>query len=150
MSEYHADIECELSRIEVDPFVDTNFGAGDEEEAQKFVNVVKTYGTTTLQISRTTIEHVYPHILNDEELVQWLIGKTYSFSFTLIAYVDARTGRVFQIESKVDLTSALLDLLQDPFVTMKMVEATKMSKHGNLLLTTEVLEDQNVIENGFL
>ncbi|KAE9005254.1 hypothetical protein PR003_g17529 [Phytophthora rubi] len=104
----------------------------------------------TLQISRTTIKRVFPHILNDEELVQWLIGKTYSFSFTLIAYVDATTGSVFQIESKVDLTSALLDLLQDPFVTIKMVEATKMSKHGNLLLATDVQEGQNAIENGFL
>ncbi|KAE8882801.1 hypothetical protein PF005_g14688 [Phytophthora fragariae] len=149
LSEYHADIECQLSRIEVNPFVDGNLDLGDGE-VEQYVNVAKTYGTTTLQISRTTIERVFPHILNDEELVQWLIGKTYSFSFTLIAYVDATTGRVFQIESKVDLTSALLDLLQDPFVTIKMVEATKMSKHGNLLLTTDVQEGQNVIENGFL
>lgn len=80
--------------------------------------------------------------------MQSLIGKTYSFAFTLIAYVDARDGRIFQTESTVDLTSALLDMLQDPFVTIKMVDA--MTKRGNLLLMDDVLEDQNVIENGFL
>jgi hypothetical protein len=85
-----------------------------------------------MQISRTTFKRVFPHILTDETLVQWLIGKTYSFSFKLSTYADARSSRVFQIESKVDLTSALLDLLQDPFATIFMVESTTMSKHGDL------------------
>ncbi|KAG6615008.1 uncharacterized protein IUM83_08718 [Phytophthora cinnamomi] len=79
LSAYHADIECRLARMEVNPFENGDQG---QEEAERYVNVVKTYGTTALQISRTTIERIFPHILNDEDLVQWLIGKTYSFSFT--------------------------------------------------------------------
>jgi len=114
------------------------------------VHVVRTHGVTTLEISRATIESVFPHILANEPLAQSLIGKCYSFSYTLIAHVDAATGRVFQIESKIDLTSALMDLLQDPFVTLQMVNSTPMNKRGNLLLRENVKEDQNVIENGFL
>ncbi|GMF54844.1 unnamed protein product [Phytophthora fragariaefolia] len=148
LSESHADLGCQVSRMEVN-FLDQHHRDRDDD-VRRFVSVVKTYGATTLQISRTTIEQVFPHVLNDEELVQRLIGKTYNFSFTLIAYVDASTGRVFQIESKVDLTSALLNLLQDPFITIRMVEATTMSKHGNLLLTTDVHEVGNIIENSFL
>uniref|UniRef100_K3WS18 Uncharacterized protein n=1 Tax=Globisporangium ultimum (strain ATCC 200006 / CBS 805.95 / DAOM BR144) TaxID=431595 RepID=K3WS18_GLOUD len=111
--------------------------------------LIKSFGTTTLRISRTTIECVFPHILLDEPLVQWLIGKEYSFSYTMIAHINSE-GRIFQLESCVDLTSALLNLLHDPFVTVKMIEATKMTKGGNLLVQHEVREAQNVIENGFL
>ncbi|EGZ12902.1 hypothetical protein PHYSODRAFT_257278 [Phytophthora sojae] len=137
VNECYARVGCEATSIDVYPLTDERL-ADDDEELERHVNV----------ISRTTIERIFPHILSDEVLVQSLIGKTYSFAFTLIAYVDARDGRIFQTESTVDLTSALLDMLQDPFVTIKMVDA--MTKRGNLLLMDDVLEDQNVIENGFL
>ncbi|GMF28239.1 unnamed protein product [Phytophthora lilii] len=103
LSQFHSSIECQVSSIEVNTLMDGNFG-DEDEGVERHVTVVKTHGSTTLQVSRTTIERVFPHILNDEELVQWLIGKKYSFSFNLFAYVDAISGRVFQIESKVDLT----------------------------------------------
>ncbi|KAG3097555.1 hypothetical protein PI124_g15015 [Phytophthora idaei] len=104
------------------------------------------HGVTTLEISRAIIEGVFPHVLADESLVQSLMGRRYSVSYTLIAYVDANTGRVFQLESKIDLTS---DLMQDPCVTEQMVISTTMNKRGNLLLSEDLREDQNVIENGF-
>ncbi|KAE9315839.1 hypothetical protein PR003_g18890, partial [Phytophthora rubi] len=147
VNECHATVGCEAASIDVYPLL----ADGDEdEELERHVSVVKSCGATTLQISRSTIERVFPHLLNDEPLVQSLIGRTYSFAFTLIAYVDARDGRIFQTESTVDLTSALLDMLQDPFATVKMLDAAAMTKRGNLLLMDDVLEDQNVIENGFL
>ncbi|KAG6614936.1 ATE1 protein [Phytophthora cinnamomi] len=149
VNECHANVGCAAASIDVYPLTDKHL-AGGGEELERHVNVVKSCGATTLQISRTTIERIFPHILSDEPLVQSLIGKSYSFAFTLIAYVDERDGRIFQTESTVDLTSALLDMLQDPFVTIKMVDAAAMTKRGNLLLMDDVLEDQNVIENGFL
>ncbi|GMF54845.1 unnamed protein product [Phytophthora fragariaefolia] len=149
VNECHAQVGCAAASIEVYPLTDEHLADGDEE-LERHVSVVKSCGATTLQISPTTIERIFPHILSDETLVQSLIGKTYSFAFTLIAYVDERDGRVFQTESTIDLTSALLDMLQDPFVTIKMVDAAAMTKRGNLLLMDDVLEDQNVIENGFL
>ncbi|GMF28240.1 unnamed protein product [Phytophthora lilii] len=149
VNECQANVGCKAASIDVYPFTDEHLVDGNEE-LERHVNVVKSCGATTLQISRTTIERIFPHILSDEPLVQSLIGKKYSFSFTLIAYVDERDGRIFQTESTVDLTSALLDMLQDPFMTIKMVDAAAMTKRGNLLLMEDVHEDQNVIENGFV
>jgi hypothetical protein len=149
VNECHANVGCEAASIDVYPLTDESLADGGGE-LQRRVNAVKSCGVTTLQISRTTIQRIFPHILSDEPLVQSLIGKTYSFAFTLIAYVDERDGRIFQTESTIDLTSALLDMLQDPFVTIKMVDAAAMTKRGNLLLMDDVHEDQNVIENGFL
>lgn len=113
------------------------------------VFVVRSVGTTTLRISRATIERIFPHVLEDEPLVQWLIGKEYAFAYTMVVHVNA-DGRIFQLESRVDLTSALLDLLKDPLVTLQMIEAAAMTRAGNLLLQTEVRDAQNTIENGVL
>ncbi|KAG7380756.1 vacuolar protein sorting-associated protein 9 [Phytophthora pseudosyringae] len=143
LSVYHKSVVCRLDDVElVDHY--------EKLQPDRDVHVVATHGVTTLEISRATIESVFPHIVADERLTQSLMGKRYSFSFTLIAYVDAVTGRVFQLESKIDLTSALMDLLQDPFATVQMVKSTTMNKRGNLLLREDVREDQNIIENGFL
>lgn len=111
--------------------------------------VVRSVGTTMMRISRRTLECVFPHVLSDESLVQWLIGKEYAFSYTLVMYVDV-SGKVFQLESRIDLTSALLDLLHDPFATIKMIMATAMTRTGSLLLQREVRDVQNTIENGFV
>lgn len=113
------------------------------------VLVVRSRGVTTMRISRETFENVFPHVLQDEELVQRLIGREYSFAYTFFASINA-SGRVFQIESSVELASALLELLSDPFATVKMVEATTMTKGGNIALPDVVQEAQNPIENGFL
>jgi hypothetical protein len=131
-------------------------GGEDEGEAltrrdqdHRAVFVVRSHGVTTMRISRGTFENVFPHVLPDEELVQRLIGREYSFAYTFFAYINA-SGRVFQLESSVDLASALLELLSDPFATVKMVEATTMTKGGNITLPDVVQEAQNPIENGFL
>ncbi|RLN91317.1 hypothetical protein BBJ28_00011682 [Nothophytophthora sp. Chile5] len=157
LSQCHASIFCDVASVEVFPITERprihvveDGTDADNAEEESEVNVVKAHGVTTLRISRSTIERIFPHILADEQLVQQLVGRTYSFTFTMFAYVNTRDGRVFQLESKIDLTSALLELLQDPFVTMKMINATTMTKGGNLLVRNEVHEDCNGIENGFL
>lgn len=132
--------------------------AGGEDEYRALVRrdpdhqavyVVRSRGVTTMRISRGTFEHVFPHVLPDEALVQRLIGREYSFAYTFFAYINA-SGRVFQMESTIDLASALLDLLSDPFATVKMVEASTMTKGGNIAMPDVVQEAQNSIENGFL
>jgi hypothetical protein len=110
---------------------------------------IKSTGVTTTRISRDTIVHIFPHILQDETLVQWLLGKEYSFNFTLIMHFNLE-GRIFQVESMIDLTSALLNLLNDPFVTIKMIESSLVTKAGNLKTQTEVQEFQNELEHGIL
>ncbi|TYZ60153.1 hypothetical protein PybrP1_000513 [[Pythium] brassicae (nom. inval.)] len=143
LSRSHASIRVDTASLEVLPTESLPRSSGGD------VYVVRTAGTTTLRISRRTLETVFPHVLSDEPLVQWLIGKEYAFSFTVVVHVNA-AGKVFQLESRVDLTSALLDLLKDPLVTVKMITATNMTRAGNLLLHNEVREAQNTIENAFL
>ncbi|KAG7390530.1 hypothetical protein PHYBOEH_006976 [Phytophthora boehmeriae] len=149
-AECHTSFECTATSMNVFSRIghpDVEEETAGHDDSNKNVYVVQTYGTTTLQISRTTIEQIFPHILTDEPLVQSLIGKKYSLPFTMFTYVDVNNGCVFQVETKVDLTSALLDLLQDPVATIKMVQETAMTKHGNLLLTDDVQEDQNDVGN---
>ncbi|GMF54847.1 unnamed protein product [Phytophthora fragariaefolia] len=147
ISTCHKSVCCRLDGLElVDHYDRLPSGNGEE----KGVHVVKTHGVITLEISRATFESVFPHIMADEVLAQSLMGKRYSFSFTLIAYVSASSGRIFQLESKIDLTSALMNLLQDPFAAVQMVNSTTMNMRGNLLLSEDIREDQNVIENGCL
>lgn len=145
LSMYHASLSVETKGLDV---LSTETLAGGRYSDD--VYVIKSFGTTTCRISRKTIECIFPHVLHDESLVQWLIGKQYAFSYTLVVHVNSE-GRIFQLESKVDLTSALLDLLHDPFVTLKLVEASTMTSAGNLQLhNSGVREAQNTIENGFL
>lgn len=146
LSRLHASIRVDTASLEALPTESLrrshHSGGGD-------VYVVRSVGTTTLRISRRTLEGIFPHVLSDEPLVQWLIGKEYAFSYTLFVHVNA-AGKVFQLESRVDLTSALLDLLQDPLATVQMIAASNMTRAGNLLLQHEVRDAQNTIENGFL
>lgn len=146
LSVFHASLSVETKGLDVLPTETlTTTGRSSDD-----VYVIRSFGTTTCRISRKTIECIFPHMLVDEPLVQWLIGKQYAFSYTLVVHVNSE-GRIFQLESKVDLTSALLDLLHDPFVTLKMVDASTMTRGGNLQLhNSGVREAQNTIENGFL
>ncbi|KAJ0405487.1 hypothetical protein ATCC90586_000150 [Pythium insidiosum] len=110
--------------------------------------VIKTTGTTTCRISRDTLVHFFPHILQDETLVQTLVGKEYEYGFTTIFHVN-EAGRVFQFESQIDLATGLLSLLQDPFVTVKMIESSQWTKAGNLR-GTALREEQVEIQNGVI
>ncbi|GLE01820.1 hypothetical protein PINS_up010658 [Pythium insidiosum] len=110
--------------------------------------VIKTGGTTTCRISRDTLVHFFPHVLQDETLVQTLVGKEYEYGFTMVFHVNPQ-GRVFQFESQIDLATGLLSLLQDPFVTVKMIESSRWTKAGNLR-GGELREEQVEIRNGVI
>ncbi|RLN91321.1 hypothetical protein BBJ28_00011677 [Nothophytophthora sp. Chile5] len=151
LSSYHADMNMEMDRLELFPMEGAarTYPSLVVQSRGEAVYVVKSTGTTTLRISRATIKHIFPRILDDEQLVQWLIGKTYSFAFTVFYHISA-DGCIFQIESRVDLTSSIMTLLQNPVTTLQMLDEAAMSSSGNLLVQDEVAEAQNTLANCYL
>ncbi|KAK1943301.1 hypothetical protein P3T76_004697 [Phytophthora citrophthora] len=150
-SRSHSQVDFRLDRLQLFPMEGAaktypSLAARDRDEA---VYVVKSSGVNTLRISRLTLEQIFPHILTDEELVQYLIGKTYSFQFTVFSHVSA-DGKIFQMESRVDLASSLMALLQDRDTAVKMAREAVMLPSGNLTQLNEVREAQNVIANSYL
>lgn len=95
------------------------------------VYMVKCSGVTTLRISRDTIKHFFKPLLEDEAMVQRLIGQEYSFPFVTIFYFN-ETGRAFKMEPRADLAAGLFDLVSDPFATVKLLGASKLSEDGCL------------------
>ncbi|KAL4162105.1 hypothetical protein PRNP1_002653 [Phytophthora ramorum] len=151
ISRLHTHVDFRADLLELFPMEGAaktypSLAARDRDEA---VYVVKSTGVTTLRISRLTIENIFPHILTDEQLVQHLVGKTYSFSFTVFSHVSA-DGRIFQMESRVDLSSSLMTLLQDRDAAVKMTREAAFMPSGNLSLQEEVREAQNLLANSYL
>jgi hypothetical protein len=151
MSRLHAEVDFRADHLQLFPMEGAaktypSLASRDRDEA---VYVVKSTGVTTLRISRLTIENIFPHILADEELLQQLIGKTYSFSFAMFSHVRA-DGRIFQMESRVDLSSSLMTLLQDRDAAAEMIREAAFMSSGNLSLQDEVREAQNLLANSYL
>lgn len=102
-----------------------------EDESNSSV-IVKCKGVTTFRISRDTITHFFQPILNDERLVQQLIGKEYCFPFATLFHFSKDTGRVFRLEPRADLATGLLNLVEDPFSTVRLLESSKLTSEGCL------------------
>lgn len=100
------------------------------------VHIVKCSGSTSLRISRDTIQHFFKPLLEDEAMVQRLIGQEYSFPFVTCFYFN-HTGRVFKMEPRADLAAGLFDLVTDPFATVKLLGASKLTEDGCLHAYTE-------------
>ncbi|CEG44002.1 uncharacterized protein PHALS_14275 [Plasmopara halstedii] len=100
------------------------------------------------RVSRTTLEKLFPCIINDEELTQQLIGKEYAIQYNKVFHF--KDGRIFQHESQVDFCNSMLDMAQNPFVAMKLLEASLMTKHGHLKINNSIQEDINQLENAAL
>ncbi|GMF11497.1 unnamed protein product [Phytophthora lilii] len=92
---------------------------------------VQCVGRTTLRISRDTIKHFFQPLLADEEMVQRLVGKTYDFPFVSRFHFNL-SGRVFKLEPRAELASGLFDLVVDPFSTVRMLGASKLTDDGCL------------------
>ncbi|EGZ12882.1 hypothetical protein PHYSODRAFT_512302 [Phytophthora sojae] len=151
LSRFHSEVDFRADRLQLFPMEGAaktypSLAGRDRDEA---VYVVKSTGTTTLRISRLTIENIFPHILNDEQLVQHLIGKTYSFNFTIFSHVSA-DGVIFQMESRVDLSSTLMTLVQDRDAATSIIRKAAILPSGNLSLQDEVRDSQNTIANSYL
>ncbi|OWY99840.1 hypothetical protein PHMEG_00029087 [Phytophthora megakarya] len=149
-SRLHAEVDVRADRLQLFTMEGAaktypSLAVGDPDEA---VYVVKSTGMTTVRISRLTIEHIFPCILADEELVQHLIGKTYSFSFTIYFHISTG-GCIFQMESRVDLSSSFFTLLDDHDAA-KMIRESAILPSGNLAVQDEVHEARNVLANSYL
>ncbi|KAG7399735.1 vacuolar protein sorting-associated protein 9 [Phytophthora boehmeriae] len=105
-------------------------------------------GVVKYRVSRATLEKFFPRIIEDEVLAQGLIGKEYVIQYDKVFHFQH--GRVFQHELRVDLCNSLLELTQNPFVAMKLLEASLMTKHGHLKLDNNIVEDMNQLENSAL
>ncbi|RLN27342.1 hypothetical protein BBJ28_00013104 [Nothophytophthora sp. Chile5] len=97
------------------------------------------------RVSRATLERFFPCIIEDEELAQQLIGKEYAIQYDKVFHFQ--DGCVFQHESQVDFCNSMLEMAQNPFVAMKLLEASLMTKHGHLKLDNNIEEDKNQLEN---
>ncbi|EGZ20520.1 hypothetical protein PHYSODRAFT_495677 [Phytophthora sojae] len=118
-SRYHAEIALHCEQIE--PL------EGDEPGTY----TVECVGRSTLRISRDTIKHFFQPLLADEEMVQRLVGKTYDFPFVSRFHFNS-TGRVYRMEPRAELASGLFDLVVDPFSTVRMLGASKLTDDGCL------------------
>ncbi|KAE8996394.1 hypothetical protein PR003_g20080 [Phytophthora rubi] len=151
MSRFHSEVDFRAERLQLFPMdgAAKTYPSLAERDRDEAVYVVKSTGTTTLRISRLTVENIFPHILNDEQLVQLLIGKTYRFNFTVFSHVRA-DGVIFQMESRVDLSSALMTLLHDREAAASIIRKAAFMPSGNLSLQDEVRESQNTLANSYL
>ncbi|KAG7380747.1 hypothetical protein PHYPSEUDO_006801 [Phytophthora pseudosyringae] len=104
--------------------------------------------TARCRVSRATLEKFFPRIIGDEELAQQLIGKEYTIQYDKVFHF--KHGHVFQHESQVDFGNSMLEMAQNPFVAMKLLEASLMTKHGHLKVDSNIEEDMNQLENTVL
>ncbi|ETP28543.1 hypothetical protein F442_22167 [Phytophthora nicotianae P10297] len=118
-SRYHAEITLHCEQIQ--PL----------ESDDPDVYPVQCIGRSTLRISRDTIKHFFQPLLADEEMVQRLVGNTYDFPFVSRFHFNS-AGRVFNVEPRAELAAGLLDLVVDPFSTVRMLGASKLTDDGCL------------------
>ncbi|KAF1326872.1 hypothetical protein FI667_g8037, partial [Globisporangium splendens] len=72
--------------------------------------VVKCVGEFEGRVSRETIEVVFPHILDDEEIVERIVGCRIVCPVQTLLYFDP-TGRIVRYDAHVDIFEALNQLL---------------------------------------
>lgn len=123
-SRYHANVMLQVDSIQ--PL----------ESEDPTVYLIKVQGISTLRISRDTIKHFFKPILEDEAMVQRLIGQEYAFPFATLFYFNL-DGRIFKLEPRADLATGLFNLVSDPFSTVKLLGASQLTDDGCLHAYTE-------------
>lgn len=117
-------------------------------EPDGLVMQIKAEAVCTLRIKRETLERLFPAIIRDEALTQQLIGREYAVQYEKVFHLQA--GRIFQHESRVDFCNGFLEMVQDPFVAMKLLEASVMTRHGHIKLDERIEEGRHELENSVL
>lgn len=120
----------------------------EDQSSQHGAIQVLAKAVARFRVSRATLEKFFPRIIEDEELTQQLIGKEYAIQYDKVFHFQH--GRVFQHESQVDFCNSMLQMAQNPFVAMKLLEASLMTKHGHLKVDSSIEEDMNQLENSAL
>jgi ketosteroid isomerase-like protein len=106
---------------------------------------VKAETTAHFRINRVALQKFFPSIIQDEQLVQQLIGKEYQMQYDKVYHFA--NGRIFQHESRADMCSGLLQMVGDPFLALKLVEASLMTKHGHWKISSDIVEDKHELKN---
>lgn len=135
-SRYHAKVVLDVESI-------TPIASDDHS-----MYLIKVQGQSTLRISRDTIKHFFQPILDDEAMVQRLIGQEYVFPFVTLFYFNL-DGRVFKMEPRADLATGLFNLVSDPLSTVKLLGASQLTDDGCLHAYTD-LDDEPVLDTDFL
>lgn len=93
------------------------------------IAVVK--GLLGVRMSRMTIETLFPHILQNETLVQALIGKEVVYD-TRTTYTFNERNQVLRQDLAVDFLSGLTKLLNNPTVTSRLLEQAHITSSSML------------------
>jgi hypothetical protein len=123
-TKFHSDVICRLCQIELI----------DEEDD---VVSVRCSAELDMGISGSTLENLYPAFYAQSQrdpkarqIVDGLIGKRYVMAFDKVFHFN-RHGKWFAHESKVHLASSLMQVLEDPFAALEVLQASVMTEDGH-------------------
>lgn len=94
-------------------------------------------GLLGVRLSRTTIETLFPHILENEELVQALIGQEVVYD-TCTTYAFSEKSQVLRQDLSVDFLAGLTKLLGTPTTTSHVLDNALISSSSKLGETDEL------------
>ncbi|GAB9466186.1 hypothetical protein Gpo141_00003567 [Globisporangium polare] len=94
-------------------------------------------GLLGVRLSRTTIETLFPHILEDEELVQTLIGQEVVYD-TCTTYAFNEKNQVLRQDLSVDFLAGLTKLLGGPRTTSHVLGNALISASSKIGETNEL------------
>jgi hypothetical protein len=109
---------------------------------------VKGNGYVIFRINRDTLKRFFPSVIQDEQLTQQLIGKEYIIMYEKVFHFT--DGHIFQHESRIDMSTGLMNMVKDPFVAVKLLQASLMTKHGHWKIDENVVEDGHALQNSVL
>lgn len=100
-----------------------------------------------------SLKALYPHLYQQMQtsaeakaICEKLVGKECTLAFDIGMHFNQR-GKVFVHESRVHLASALLNIIADPFVAMKVLNASLITEDGHWKTpdSTEIREKANAL-----
>jgi hypothetical protein len=112
MTSVYPFLRCQLDTIEV---------TGSEEAPTVF-----TRATTSTQLTREALEQLFPHIVNEEEILRQLVGKHVRFPVKA-AYHFSEENLVILTEVEMDFVSTFYGILQNPFDLCKLLPVSNAS-----------------------
>ncbi|KAF1321000.1 hypothetical protein FI667_g12206, partial [Globisporangium splendens] len=111
---YHSALRMDVVSLEV---------SGSEETPMVVVNL-----HLHVRFSRETFKHVFPHVADNEELVQRFLGKDVTY-LGVNQYQFSKDGRINVYDSDVSFVSALIDAGASPRDIALLMNQAKIADH---------------------
>ncbi|EGZ06390.1 hypothetical protein PHYSODRAFT_376035, partial [Phytophthora sojae] len=92
-------------------FIRTTLQSSEIVTAEDSV-IIKTQGTLRFQVSRNTIERIFPHIIGDECLVAQLVGQEVEPSISLTFFFNS-DGKCCRYEMDLDYVDTFASIVKD-------------------------------------